>query len=264
MSKFNVLNNYGEELEKLLLLRTYPIAVKLLKNEKEIPEGATRPKRDLGYHLALCQCFALSRREGTLIAMLKEDMWCYSPVIAFGIAEPPEFYLEGHVYYPVVTRTLEKAKDLVKKYPRFEYGQYIGIASAPLKTANFKPDLVIIYCDPAQLRPLLAGIKYQEGELVTSTLDPSSACIQATIPVIKSGNCQVTLPCGGDRKWALSQDNEIIFTSPLKKLESLVLGVRHLHEAGQIFPAKFEMSFEYSLDETLTKVCKMVGIDVHD
>jgi uncharacterized protein (DUF169 family) len=47
-------NRYGEELEKLLLLQTSPIAVKMLEKEADIPGGAIRPKKDRGYHLAQC------------------------------------------------------------------------------------------------------------------------------------------------------------------------------------------------------------------
>ena len=59
MASLSDLNSYGEELEKRLRLKTFPLAVKLLEKEEDIPEGAIRPKRDLGYHLALCQGFAI-------------------------------------------------------------------------------------------------------------------------------------------------------------------------------------------------------------
>jgi uncharacterized protein (DUF169 family) len=88
MTDFDELHGYGEELEQRLRLKTFPFAVKLLNKEMEMPEGAIRPKRDLGYHLSLCQGFAMSRREGKTVAMFIEDMWCYSPVLALGIAKP--------------------------------------------------------------------------------------------------------------------------------------------------------------------------------
>ena len=68
-----IFHKYGEELEKRLRLQTFPLAIKLLEKEGDLPEGAIRPKRDLGRHLALCEGFATSRREGTTIAMLKEE-----------------------------------------------------------------------------------------------------------------------------------------------------------------------------------------------
>lgn len=264
MSTLSDFNRYGEELEKRLQLKTFPFALKMLKREEDIPEGAIRPKKNLGFHLALCQGFAMSRRQGALVAMLKEDNWCYDPVIALGLVEPPEYYLEGHADFPLRLGSLETARNLANKSPRLEYGKYVGIMSAPLKTANFEPDLVVIYCNSAQLRCLLAGIKYKEGYQVTSTLEPGSACVQSTVPVIKSGECQVTVPCIGDRRWALAQDDEMIFSVPRGKLEDLLLGIRFFDEAGFGFPINFAMRPEYPLHENYLKVGKMIGMDVHE
>src|SRR4030042_3633118 len=89
-------NRCGEELEMRLLLRTSPIAIKMLEREEDIPKGAMRPKRGLGVHLGLCQAFAKSRRERVAVAMLKEENWGFLPVIALGLAKAPDFFLEGH------------------------------------------------------------------------------------------------------------------------------------------------------------------------
>ena len=43
-------NEYGELLERLLNMRTSPLAVKMIKTEADIPEEAYRPKRDDGVH----------------------------------------------------------------------------------------------------------------------------------------------------------------------------------------------------------------------
>jgi uncharacterized protein (DUF169 family) len=263
MEELKVLHVYGEELEQRLRLKTFPFAVKLLKEEKEIPKEAIRPKRDLGNHLSLCQGFALSRREGKTVAMFLEDMWCYSPVLALGMAKPPEYYLEGNTYFPAHVRTLELAAKLAKNFPRLEYGKCIGVASAPLKKVDFIPDMVIIYCDSAQLRSLLAGLKYKNGELVTSTMEPASACVQAIVPVFVSDRCQVVVPCAGDRRWALAQDDEMIFTVPEEKLADLMWGLRHIDKEGSVFPIKFGAKIEYPSSESYFKVSKMIGMEVH-
>jgi uncharacterized protein (DUF169 family) len=59
MASLSEFNRYGEEIEKLVMLRTSPIAVKMIEKESDIPEGAIRPKRDRGYHLAQCQAFSM-------------------------------------------------------------------------------------------------------------------------------------------------------------------------------------------------------------
>jgi len=262
MPTLNDFNSYGEELEKRLLLKTFPVAIKLLEREGEIPEAATRPKRDIGCHIALCQGFSMSRREGAMMALLKEDQWCYVPIIAYGIAEPPNYVLEGNIEYPERIADLEAARSVVKNAPRLEYGKYVGIVSAPLKSTVFEPDLVIIYCNSAQLRSLLSGMRYKDGYRVTSTLEPGGACVQCTVPVILSGECQVTVPCMGDRRLALAQDDEMIFSVPKGRLEDLMIGIRHFDEAGVGFPVKFLTRPDYPLSDKYKKVGNMIGMEM--
>jgi len=223
-------NGYGVELEKLLHLRTAPIAVKMLENEKDIPKDAIRPKRDRGYHLAQCQAFALTRRNRETIAMLKEDSWCWAPLIAYGLVEAPEFFLEGNIFYPALVSTLEASRKVSKHSPCFEYGKYIGILSAPMSTASFEPDVVLIYSNTTQLRVMLMAIMYKEGNMVTSEFNPLDSCIYSVVPVIQKGNYRITLPDPGDFQRALATGDEIILSVPPDRVEELVTGLRHLEE----------------------------------
>lgn len=262
MSAKGVLNRYGEDLERLLLLRTSPIAVKLIERKEDIPAGAVRPKRDLGHHLALCQGFALSRRNKATVAMLKEDHWCYLPVIAFGLAEPPDVFLEGKAFLKWMGDP-DAAKKVASAFPRLKCGKYIGSVSAPLRSAEFDPDVVVIYCNSNQLRCLLSAMKYKDGTMVTSTLDPSGACLQCTVPAIQTGDCQVTVPCGGDRANALAQDDEMIFTVPFKRLEDLLFGLSRFDEMGAGY-SRFapQMRPEYPLFDTYERMGRMIGLEV--
>ena len=264
MHSLSDLNGFGEEIEKRLLLPTSPVAVKLLEKEEDIPAGAIRPKRDRRTHLALCQAFAMSRREKATVAMLKEDNWCYLPVIAFGLAEPPDFFLEGNTFLKFSVNDAKAAKDLAMAFPRLECGKYIGVLSAPLSKAAFEPDVVVIYCNSNQLRHLLTAIKYKDGYVVQSTLDPGGACLQATVPVLQTGECQVTVPCGGDRAHAMAQDDEMVFSIPTGKLEDLMFGLRAFDEAGRGY-TRFapDMRPEYPLPDLYVKAGALLGLDVN-
>ena len=46
MTKLCVFYEWGEEIRNLLRLKTFPVAVKLLEEENDIPEGAKRPMSD--------------------------------------------------------------------------------------------------------------------------------------------------------------------------------------------------------------------------
>ena len=95
----NIFNSYGRRIEEQIRPISYPLAIKMLEVEGDIPVCSQRPKRDFGACMATCQCFALSRKFGVTIAQLYEDMWCPEPVIGFGLSEPPQYFLDGHNRY---------------------------------------------------------------------------------------------------------------------------------------------------------------------
>jgi len=262
MTTVNALRQYAEEFERRLRLKTFPIAVKMLAEEGDIPEGSTRPKRDLGYHLAACQAFAMSRREGTSVTMLKEDMWCSESVIGFGLAEPPQYFLDGYSRYPDDNATLEAGSTWAREFPRFEAGRYIGIASSPLATARFEPDVIIMYCDSTQLKILLSAAAWREGHELTCTVSGKGACVYAVVPVMQHGRCQVTAPCAGDKRFAMSQDCEMIFAAPYAKTEELLEALRHLDKYGLRLPLTYMMMPEYKLRESYLKIGEMMGMDI--
>ncbi len=204
MATVKEFNHFGEELEKILILRTSPVAVKMLEKEADIPKEAVRPKRDRKYHLAQCQAFALSRREGTTIAMLKEDHWCPAALMAYGMVPLPPG--------PNPTR--------MHPYDMFDYGKYIGILTAPLKTASFKPDVVIIYSNTAQLRSLLLSFPPDEVRQVNGRFFPPS-CAHAVVTPMLQGGYWVVLPDPGEYQRALCDEGEMMFALPADKLSMM-------------------------------------------
>ncbi len=259
MTDLEVYREYGEELERRLRLKTFPLAVKLLKKGEDIPKGAIRPIRDLGCHMSLCQAYAMSRREGTLIALLTEDMWCFEPVVGYGLGEPPQYFLEGHNRFPKDVKTLEAGRNYVSDFPCLPLGKYIGVLAAPLRTTNFEPDVVVVYCDSAQLSLLLLGREYKDGHDLKCSLSSHAACVYSVIPVIQTGECQVAIPCRGDRYTAIAGDDELIFTVPKEKLEDLMVGLRYLETTGSKLPRNYQMRREPEQPESYQKIAKMMG-----
>lgn len=259
MADLSMYREYGEELERRLRLKTYPLAVKVLQREEDVPQGAQRPRRDLGHHLSLCQAFQLSRREGTTMAMLKEDMWCPEPVIGYGLVEPPAYFLEGNNRFPKDVATLEAGRHYAEDLPRLETGKYIGVVSAPLGKTGFEPDVVMVYCDSTQLSLLLLGREYRDGHDLKCAISSHAACIYGVVPPLQRGECQVAIPCRGDRYRAMAGDDEMVFTTPRVKLADLMAGLRHLETTGSRLPRGYTLMPEYPLLESYDKMAKMMG-----
>lgn len=259
MEKLSYYHQCGEELERELRLKTYPMALKLLEKESDIPEDAKRPTRDLGFHLSLCQAFQLSRREGATIAMLLADNWCFEPVVGFGLAAPPERFLQGHNRFPRDVASLEAGSNYAQEFPKLPTGKYIGVATAPLRATPFEPDVVVTYCDSAQLSLLLLGREYKEGRNLQCPLSSHAACVYAVVPALQERQCQVAIPCRGDHYLAMAGDEEMIFTVPREELEDLMVGLRHVRSTGSRLPRAYTMRSEYQLGESYQQIAKIIG-----
>jgi len=260
--KLNVFNDYGRRIEEQVRPISYPIAVKMLKKGDDIPKEAKRPLMDFNACMATCQCFSLSRRFGVTIAQLFEDNWCPEPVIGFGLAEPPKYFFDGKTRYPDGVESLEAGANWAREFPRLETGKYIGMVSAPLRTASFEPDVAVIYCNSAQLLKLLLGIAYRDGRDVPTTVGGHSACVYAIVPSMLKGECWVSVPCRGDRGYAGAQDDEMIFTVPKEKIGDLAHGLEQ--KGTSTVPTRFSMSPEYKLSESYATIAKMMGMKKGD
>jgi uncharacterized protein (DUF169 family) len=255
-------NDFGERIEEQLRLSSYPLAVKMLRSKEDIPQEAKRPTVDYGKCLAACQCFALSRKYGETVAEFFEDHWCPEPVIGFGLAKPPKFFLDGHNRYPNGVASLEAGANWAEEFPRMEVGRYVGLVSAPLRTASFEPDLAVIYCNSAQLLRLLLGVAYEDGRDITTVLGGHSACVYAVVPTLLKNECQVAVPCRGDRGRAGTQDDEMIFSVPRDQIGRLAFG---LEQGGTgSLPTGFSMVPEYELSEGYAEMARLMGMKKAD
>jgi uncharacterized protein (DUF169 family) len=257
-------NRLGEKLESLLILRYAPIALKLLRTEADIPAGALRPKRDLGEHLALCQAFAMVRRQRKSLVLLNEDHWCVWPLIGFGLVE----FNEGTDGYDfAVTANFIKDPDKARKffetsYPRMPEGSSIGLALAPLDTANFVPDMALVYLKPAQLRSALMSIKYKSGELLHAALDSVDSCVHSTIPCLKDGKYKLTVPDPGEYERGLTDEDEMILSVPADELGDLVEGLQLLSDRSFGYrQLHMEMKTDFPRPQFYDDLFKAWGLD---
>ena len=237
-------NKYGEDLERILLLRTAPVAIKMLEKEEDIPKEAIRPKKDRGYHLTQCQAFAMSRRDKTTVAMLKEDHWCPSAVMAYGLVKRPA--------------SVEKWSH---PYDCFEHGKYIGIVTAPLQSATFLPDVVIIYAKPSQLRGLLLSMKMEDVPEVRHHFFPPS-CGWSVVNPMKSGQYWVVLPDPGEYQRALTEEGDLMFSVPRARMPEMMAGLRrNEHGFFSYRDHQMFMQTDFSLPGFYKEMFKSWGMD---
>ncbi|MCR5389045.1 MAG: DUF169 domain-containing protein [Lachnospiraceae bacterium] len=229
----------GEELNRLLILRYSPIAMKLLYDESEIPEGSRRTT-ELAGHIAMCQAYGMVRRQRLSVTMLKEDHWCVWPLVSFGICDidsDDEEYMGSKFFFKDPAMGV---KHLRETYPKLKSDKKpIGFSLAPLEKVNFVPDLITIYCRPAQLRSIMMAARFNTGEMFNLSLDSVDSCVNSSIPVLNGQEFNITVPDPGEYERALCDEDEMMFTSrpeslffvkdTLASLSQFGMGYKELH-----------------------------------
>lgn len=257
-------NALGAELEQHLYLKFAPIAVKLLYSRDEIPEGCYVPSRDKNEHPALCQAFAQVRRNKRSMAMFREDHWCVWPIVSFKLGEMTEEDLDY-----MGTKLFIRDPDAGRKYFREHFPvinserEVPGIALAPLSSCTFEPDVIVVYCFPAQLRQMLMAAKYNTAQVVSSSLDTVGSCVHAIIPVLNGEkDYNLSIPDPGEYERSLADENEMIFTMKAEKLDEVLDGIRTINKMGFGYKQlALDMNLDYPRAEFYNVMFKKWGLE---
>ncbi len=206
-------------MDKLAGLRYPAVALRMIRDEAEVPGDALRPYRDKGSHMALCQAFAYARRQGKVIYMEKEDHWCWNPIITYGYIDK-ELGKEG---FRAIARAYgtssASGEAFVEGFPALPAGEYRGILVAPLTKADFQPDVTLVYCKNDQLRLFLMAVDSQTHGLLESSFSPVDSCTYSVIPAILKGEYRITIPDPGEYERGLTPEDDIIFSVPRQREE---------------------------------------------
>jgi len=243
------LKKADEKLMQYLRLQTFPVAVKMVSSAKELEEeGKGRKAKRMP--LPVCQGLSLSRRYGWKVALGREEMTCPLGAAALGFVPPKKKFLDGSIEVPYWVRSQEARAKLAHNLPKLEFGKYELILSAPLAGADFEPDLIVIYGNPAQMMRLVQSSVYLSGVPVTSSSYGAGGCGTYISKALLTGECQFVLSGAGDRIYASTQDDEVCFTIPIGRLEAVLTGLEETQKAGMKFPITSYLLYQPELPGT--------------
>jgi uncharacterized protein (DUF169 family) len=222
---------------------TFPVAIKMLKSEDEIPERARRPLQQMKKKVAICQGIGMARKLGWAIAMGKEDMQCSLGAAPFGFFKNIDFFNAGNLAAGMFTASKEIGKKEEDLIDRFDYGAYSHILVASINRTAFEPDLLMIYGNPAQIMRLIQGALFNEGGAVQSSSMGRLGCA-TIITVIINDECRFLVPGNGDRIFGMTQDYEMSFMIPASKVDTVLDGLAQTHKTGVRYPITSFFNFE--------------------
>ncbi len=236
--------------------QTYPLAVKMLNSENEIPQDAKRPLRDYGASFTLCQALGLCRREGLTIVLDKESQSCPIALAGLGFVRPGE-YLSGKYKLAPINRPAKAQIRAAEAMPRFEFGKFKSILISPIQSARFDPDVIMFYGSGAQVMRMIQAAVFSSGEGLTSKSSGAGGCLLPIVAPILQGECKYAVPGNGERRLGLIADGELSFAMPKNRFEEVVSGLRLSHEGRQTYPiSPGYLKLEYRLPPTYVELRK--------
>ena len=229
---------------------TFPLAVRMIESTDDFPEGARRPLKDMGFKTNICTGMTMARKYGWTVGMTAEDNICPIASYTYGWSDPePESernlitFLEAMSYAAnqgAAKAILEDAKQF-----KLDKGQYAGVIFSPLERSPIEPQLVMVFCNPAQLMRLVHGATREAGTSLHSVFSGrTGSCTEGVLQTLKTKEPKVVLPGNGDRVWAMVQDDEMIFVTPAESVDSIIQGLEATHRTGIRYPIPIDVRHE--------------------
>lgn len=132
----------------------------------------------------------------------------------------------------------------MRRHEKFKPGEIDGIVFGPLRRAEYKPEVLIIYGNAAQVMRLVAAALYKRGGRIESSFASRMDCSDHLVVPLRTDQPQVILPCNGDRIFAGAQDDEMAFTVPWGKVGELLEGLEGTQKGGIRYPIPSFLTYE--------------------
>ena len=224
----NEYTEYCNYLVDSLKLKHRPIGVKIYHNGETVPDKYWRPYRDAHENYAMCQIVTMVKTQGKVIALTKEDHWCWKPLIGFGLVDIEK----GSEQYSIALRNngcmdLEKSAENFDQFPKLERCDTNAILIGPLEKLDVRPDIALVYCNTnQQARWMIGGLKYRTGKVLDCHFDYIDSCIWSTLPTFLTGECKITIPDPGEVQRGGCDEQELIFTAPEELFKQLCVDTK--------------------------------------
>ncbi len=235
----------GERIEALIRPATFPLAVKIIESEAEIPPGSKRPFRDMGVQNFVCQNFKMARSYGWTIAVTDTDINCKLARGVYGWDEPTAEERQWAEAFSV--GLYARDRETADKFGKYLYSldtNFAGLVISPLTRTRIVPDCVLVYCMPGQAMRFVQGYLFMEGGVLEfGAAGRVGSCHEGVTKTIKTNKPQYVILGNGDRIWGGAQDHEVAFSCPADKLDILVEGLEKTHAAGLRYPVPQYMNY---------------------
>lgn len=238
-----------QQLNRLLRPATYPVALSMVGTREELP-GSFAKLADKKSPMLVCQGITLARRYGWQVCLRPEDMVCPLGAVALGFAPASDGFLAGHTGVPNWVCDDAARSVVAEAIPKLPHRPQGFLIAEPLAQADWQPQLVIVYGNPAQMVRLVQSLVHHTGRSMNFSALGGIGCASYISRALITGECQM-VPCGaGDRIFAMAQDDEMAFAIPAAQMDQVLAGLEFTSRAGLRYPVTPYMRFHTEMPAT--------------
>ena len=243
----------NQKLSQFLRPATSPVALSVLGPGDELPERFSKlaGKRT---PMLVCQAVTLSRRYGWEVMLESEDMLCPLGAVAMGFYPPTEEFLAGATDVPNWVCSDQARAVVAEGIPKLAHAPGSRLIAGPLSKADWDPQLILVYGNPAQMVRLVQAMVHHTGQALSFSVLGGIGCASYISQALLTGQCQM-VPCGsGDRIFAMAQDDEMAFAIPAGELDKVISGLKFTSRAGLRYPVTPYLRFHTDMPPNYQKL----------
>ena len=226
----------GADLYEKLHLSTFPVAIKYIKGESEIPSRAMRPSKS-GQKWSLCQAVTYARRWGWTSAMTADDHFCTpSSASHRWVNVTEEEILQSQLFQAWHRNAEAEKKRMQHGFEQLgrenleKISAFRGMVCSPLQQVPLIPDTVLVFGNAEDINHIVQSITYDgENYPVSSFEGFGETCIKGGLLPFVRGVPQIVLPGMGDRTFSGVYDYEVAIGMPA---ELVFTAVDNLFKSG--------------------------------
>ena len=224
-----------DELNRLLRLKTTPIAMKLFERVEDM-QAVPKLRRPGAIHTT-DQIVAQAARLGFTVGITREDLAGAQCGAVIGLAPQDEEWRSGKHMAGVWFATVAEASAHQHAMDVVPHGKYQAMAVSPLASGRLNPpDICLIYATPGQMIIFINGLQWSGYKKFDWSVVGESACADSWGRALKTREPSLSIPCFAERRYGGVLDDEMLMALPPQLLAQAVEGMHALAKNGFRYP----------------------------
>jgi uncharacterized protein (DUF169 family) len=248
----------ARQYQELLYPEGHLVAVKLLKNQKEI--DALGQVKHADGRSVFCALLTQAWYLGRARLVEANDQACYSATRVLGLGELTD-KAAWKRYVGWQFKTEEAARKAYETTPMFPVGTYKAAFISPLERCPVAPDLVVFFGNPSQMLVVIAGYLADRGGTFTMESNNNASCAAIVVAPMLEKRPKVMIPGNALRLLGLPNVNYLACGIPGAMMESLAENMRFLRDkGGSRYPPAWQ-HIQWTPQPPIADLLKPVGGD---